>query len=137
MALAKLKQDATLARLAGITLPDGATWATAARSDALALLSAMGLPTRRDEYWRYTDPASLIVADAPPAALFDNGEAPLFAGVDRIALVFVDGVFDAAQSDDLAGAGIEIHRLADVAQRDIHWAKDLYGTLESRGQHPV
>jgi Fe-S cluster assembly protein SufD len=137
MALAKLKQDATLARLAGITLPDGATWATAARSDALARLSAMGLPTRRDEYWRYTDPASLIVADAPPAALFDNGEAPLFAGVDRIALVFVDGVFDAAQSDDLAGVGIEIHRLADVVQRDIHWAKDLYGTLESRGQHPV
>ncbi|WP_322888925.1 MULTISPECIES: SufB/SufD family protein [unclassified Yoonia] len=137
MALAKLKEDATLARLAGITLPDGATWATAARSDALARLSAMGLPTRRDEYWRYTDPASLIAADAPPAALFDNGEGPLFAGVDRIALVFVDGVFDAAASSDLAGEGVEIHRLSDVTQRDIHWAKDLYGTLESRGQNPV
>jgi Fe-S cluster assembly protein SufD len=28
----------------------------------------MGLPTRRDEYWKYTDPDSLTQADQAPAA---------------------------------------------------------------------
>jgi Fe-S cluster assembly protein SufD len=137
MAVAKLKEDATTARLAAVTLPDGAVWAQAARQDALARVSAMGLPHKRDEYWRYTDPAALVAVDAPKAALFDNGEAPLFADLDRIAIVFVDGVFDAAQSDDLAGTGLDIARLSDVMGHDIHWAKDLYATLEKRGQAPV
>ncbi|WP_322892549.1 MULTISPECIES: SufB/SufD family protein [unclassified Yoonia] len=137
MAVAQLKLDTTTNRLAAVTLPDGAVWAQAARSDALARVSAMGLPTRRDEYWRYTDPASLVAVDAPAAALFDNGEGPLFAGLDKIALVFVDGVFDASQSDDLTGVGLEIDHLSTATQADIHWATDLYGKLEERGQHPV
>lgn len=137
MALAQLKLDATTARLARVTLPDGAVWAQAARSDALARVSAMGMPTRRDEYWRYTDPASLVAVDAPAAALFDNGEGPLFAGVDKISLVFVDGIFDAAQSDDLTGSGLDIDHLSAATQADIHWAKDIYGKLEERGQNPV
>jgi Fe-S cluster assembly protein SufD len=98
----------------------------------------MGLPTRRDEYWRYTDPSDLTAPDAPPAATFDAGdEAPLFDGIDRVRLVFVDGVFDAAASDDPAQAGVEIERLAQAGQTDIHWARDLYGVLEARGQTPV
>src|SRR5690606_11113408 len=38
---------------------------------------------------------------------------------------------------DLQLNGIEIERLADATQRDIHWAKDLFGVLEARGQKPV
>jgi len=46
-------------------------------------------------------------------------------------------VFDAEASDPLEGEGIEIERLADAMQRDIHWVRDLYGVLETRGQTPV
>ena len=137
MALAKLKQDTTEARLAGMTLPAGAGWAQTARADALARVRAMGLPTRRDEYWKYTDPTSLTAVDAPQAALFDAGETPLFDAVDRVKIVFVDGVFDAEASDDLTAEGVVIERLSDVMATDIHWAKDLYGVLETRGQKPV
>ncbi len=137
MALAKLKTDTTQARLAGLVLPKGAGWATAARADALARVQQMGLPTKRDEYWRYTDPASLTVAAAPEAAVFVNDETPLFDAVDRIKIVFVDGVFDADASDDLTGENVQIERLADAMARDIHWAKDLYGVLETRSQTPV
>ena len=137
MAVAQMKLDTTTNRLAAVSVPDGAVWAQAARADALARVSAMGLPTRRDEYWKFTDPASLVAIDAPAAALFDNGEGPLFAGVDKISLVFVDGIFDATQSDDLTGTGLEIDHLSAATQADIHWAKDLYGTLEQRGQTPV
>ncbi len=137
MALAKLKADTTAARLSGVSLPDGAGWANAARADALARVQQMGLPTKRDEYWKYTDPASLTAADPPTAALFHNDEGPLFDAVDRVRIVFVDGVFDAAASDDLSAEGLEIERLVDATARDIHWAKDVYGVLEARGQVPV
>ncbi len=136
MALAKAKQDATAARIAGLRLPEGG-WTAPARKAALGRLSAMGLPGRRDEYWRYTDPSALLSPEVPPAALFDPKENPAFDDVDRLKLTFVDGVFDAGASDDLELAGIEIERLAEASAQDIHWARDLYGTLEARGQDPV
>jgi len=136
MAVAQAKTDALSARLDALDLPRGG-FTRAARAEALARLQAMGLPHRRDEYWKYTDPASLIAAEAPAAALFDNGEPPVFDTIDRLRLVFVDGVFDAAASDDPALAGVEICRLAEADAADIHWAKSLYGVLEARGQDPV
>ncbi len=136
MALPQQKLDATEDRLSALRLPEGG-WSDAARRDALARVRAMGLPSRRDEYWKYTRPDTLVQADAPRAALFDAHEAPIFGEIDRLTLVFVDGVFDADASDDLSLAGVEIERLATSADRDVHWAKDLYGTLEARGQDPV
>lgn len=131
-ALAKAKADLTADRLDGLTLPDGAAWAQRARSEALVRLTDMGLPHRRDEYWKYTDPSSLVAPIAPKAALFDNDEGPAFDGVDRIKIVFVDGVFDAESSSDLQAEGLEIERLSEATQRDIHWAKELFGVLEAR-----
>jgi Fe-S cluster assembly protein SufD len=137
MALPELKKDATAARLDRLTLPESAAWAGTARQEALARVSKMGLPHKRDEYWRYTDPVSLVTPDPIEAALFDNDEGPLFADRDRVKVVFVDGVFDASQSDDLAAEGLEIELLSEATKTDIHWAKDVYGVLETNGQTPV
>ena len=134
MSVANPKADTTAARLNALTMPTGG-WSEPARRDALTRVQAMGLPHRRDEYWRYTTPDSLNAPEAPSAAVFDDDEAPLFSAHDRLKLVFVDGVFDPAQSDDLSLAGVEIGRLADAS--DLHWARDLYGVLEARGQVPV
>ena len=41
-----------------LTMPD-AGCTRAAREDALARVLEMGLPGRRDEYWKYTRPDSL------------------------------------------------------------------------------
>jgi len=102
---------------------------------ALAAERAAVLPTKRDEYWRYTDPRDLVAETAPKAAVFDDGgEAPIFEAVDCVKIVFNDGVFDADSSDDLAVAGVEISRLAEGAPA---WAAELYGTLETEGQTPV
>lgn len=136
--IARARAEATGARLAGQALPSGGAWVTAARREALARLQALGLPDRRDEYWKYTDPTTLSAAEPIAAALFDlKGEPPMFHEMDRLRVVFVDGVFDPAASDDLALAGVEIERLATAAAADIHWARDLYGVLEARGQEPV
>lgn len=137
MALPQKKLDATEARLEGLSLPEGAAWATTAREAALGRVKAMGLPERRDEYWKYTRPDTLVQADVPPAATFESDEAPMYEGVDRLKIVFVDGKFDAAASDDLSLEGVTIERLSEAAKSDIHWAKDVYGVLEERGQTPV
>ncbi|MDG1529722.1 MAG: SufD family Fe-S cluster assembly protein [Paracoccaceae bacterium] len=121
-----------------ITLPAAGVWGTKSRKDALARLTAMGLPNRRDEYWKYTRPETLTSATPTPAAIFDgNDEAPMFDAIDCLQITFIDGVFDANSSDDLEMAGVSIERLATAMENDIHWAKDLYGTLETNGQNPV
>ncbi len=136
--VARQRAEATEAWLDGRDLPAGGAWATTARREALARLRTLGLPDRRDEYWKYTDPRSLTEREAPSAALFDPaGEPAMFHEIDRVKLVFVDGVFDAAQSDDPSLAGVEIERLAEASQADIHWARELFGVLEARGQEPV
>lgn len=137
MALPQVKQDATDARLAALTLPGGSGWLGAARADALARVQATGLPGARDEYWKYTRPDTLTAPDAVDAAVLLTDEAPVFDAIDSVKLVFVDGVFDAAVSDDATLAGVEIAQLEEAGAADIHWAKDLYGVLESAGQKPV
>jgi len=137
-AVAQPKLDALSARLAGLALPEGGKWARAARDGARARLEAMGLPAPRDEYWRFTRPATLNAAEPLAAPLFDHGgEAPVFGTTDRLKIVFVDGVFDAEASDPLDLSGVEIETLETAARADIHWARDLYGVLEERGQSPV
>ena len=137
LALKQAKQEAARTRLDGIALPRGAGWITAAREAALARLIEMGLPGRRDEYWKFTRPDTLTQAEAPKAAVFAHEQRPVFDGMDRLRIVFVDGVFDAQASDPLDLAGVEIERLETAAGADIHWAGELYGALELRGQDPV
>ena len=103
-ALKQAKQAAAATRLDGVALPAGGAWITMAREGALARLREMGLPGRRDEYWKYTRPDTLTQPEAPEAAVFDADEVPVFDGIDRVKIVFVDGVFDAAGSDPLPGS---------------------------------
>ncbi|TNC67568.1 Fe-S cluster assembly protein SufD [Rubellimicrobium roseum] len=131
------KLQATASRLEGLTLPESGAWLRHAREGALARVEAMGLPIRRDEYWRFTDPATLTAPEPTPAAPLSDGEGEPFAGVTPLRLVFVDGRFDAATSDALDLDGLRIERLAEAGALDLHWAQGLYGALETDGQSPV
>ena len=138
MAVPALKLDGAQALLAAWPEPRGeAAWASAARARAGRWLAERGAPARRDEYFRYTDPTSLTVQPAIPAAVRTPEEAPIYEAIDRVRLVFVDGVFAPEKSDAPELAGVEITPLAEVLRTDIHWARDLFGTLEANGQVPV
>ncbi|MCV6824447.1 MULTISPECIES: SufB/SufD family protein [Halocynthiibacter] len=133
MALA-LETDALLAdRLAGLeAVAKGAT--QAARRSAAARVADMGLPTRRDEYWKFTRPDALTVAEPAAAGALNLDESP-FDAANPLTLVFRDGMFDAEASDALEGENLTIDLLSAAA--DIHWAGEIYGTLETAGQTPV
>lgn len=106
----------------------------ALKAGAQARLEAMGLPTRRDEYWRYTDPRALLADQIAPAPLPPkDAEPPLFATLDRIVVTFTDGVLDLAASDLSGAEGLELVPIAAAPG----WAQDLLGTLEAAGQRPV
>lgn len=120
-----------------LTLPEGGKWASEARKAALKRFQSMGMPTRRDEYWKFTRPDELTKTDATPAKILVTGEQPVFCEVDRLRLVFVDGVFDPDISDPMAMENVEIETLEAASSSDIHWARDLFGALEARGQEPV
>ncbi|QDY69222.1 SufB/SufD family protein [Qingshengfaniella alkalisoli] len=137
MAVAQPKLDALEARLASLALPEPTGCLADTRKDALERLNKMGLPGARDEYWKYTRPVTLTQVEPVPAALFDEDDPEMFSEIDRVRLVFVDGIFSADESDDPAQAGVSVEMLTDVVARDIHWAKDVYGVLETRGQTPV
>ncbi len=130
------RQVATEALLDTLELPTGGCTEVARRA-ALARVRSMGLPQRRDEYWKYTRPDTFLSATVPPADLFDNEEGLIFGEFDRLKIVFVDGVFDPDASDDLTLEGVRIDRLEDICCTDIHWAKEIYGVLETSGQSPV
>jgi Fe-S cluster assembly protein SufD len=120
-----------------LALPKGGAWITEARKAALARLKTTGLPHRRDEYWKFTRPDELSKDDATPAPVLVIDEEPVFCNVDRLRLIFVDGVLDRDISDPLALEHVEIEPLTDAAKADLHWARDLYGVLEANGQTPV
>ena len=103
-----------------------------ARADAESRLEAMGLPGRRDEYWRWTRPEGFTgPLQAFPA---HTEERPFFDDLDALHLVFVDGCLDLAQSDPINSMdGVEIAPLAKAGA----WATDLYGQIEQMGQTPV
>ena len=122
--------------LAAAPRPGGeAGWAADARRAAADRLLAMGGPVARDEYWRYTDPAPLIAPEPEGGA--PEARRPIFEDADALRIVFVDGVFDPAQSDPLELSGVEVQPLAEALATDIHWAKDLFGVLEAAGHDPV
>lgn len=132
------QQNAVEALLARYSAPQQATdWAETARRAARGRVLALGAAGRRDEYWRYTNPAALNAETAPQVEILTLDETPVFDGVEKLLITFVDGVFDPSQSDDLSCEGLEISTLETAMTADIHWAADVFGALEANGQSPV
>ena len=138
MAVPAIKLDAAGTLLGAWSAPQGeAGWARVARERAARRLAERGAPSRRDEYWRFTDPTSLTAIPAARAAVPAEVKRPMFEDVERVRLAFVDGVFDPERSDVPEDAGVTIEPLASVLDTDIHWARELFGQLEAKGQVPV
>jgi Fe-S cluster assembly protein SufD len=136
MALAQTKITATQDRLNALCLSQSG-WSASARADAHGRVIALGLPVRRDEYWKYTRPDELTSPNVINAEVSAEDNTSIFGSLDCLSIVFEDGIFNAEKSDKLEDAEITLELLSEVNDLDIHWATGLYGVLETKGQAPV
>jgi Fe-S cluster assembly protein SufD len=93
----------------------------ASRKAAIARFAELGLPTRRHEEWKYTNPATIAKVAWQPAqaAAIDRGALDaLGLPLDGPRLVFVNGRFDAALSDAAADPSVVLAPFAEVAARE-------------------
>jgi len=77
------------------------------RQEALSLFKKVGLPSKRDEDWKYTDVsrlADLLEAGSSHADIAIEGLG--IADLDAYRMVFINGVFDEAQSNLPDGVSI-------------------------------
>ncbi|MEM6422476.1 MAG: SufD family Fe-S cluster assembly protein [Pseudomonadota bacterium] len=126
--------------LSALPLPDGeAGWARDVRAAARTRLLDAGAPVKRDEYWRFTDPARLTVPLAPVEATSGapGPDDDAFAGIDAVTAAFVNGRFRPDLSDPLAQDGLAVGQLAEVTAQDISVAREVFGVLEAAGQEKV
>lgn len=133
------KRSAAEAMLSSMPAPAGeAGWAREARAAARTRLLEAGAPARRDEYWKYTDPAPL----AAPLTLADGGEAAdrggdPFRGLTAAVARFVGGRFRADLSAPLTQPGLAVTRLSETLSQDISIMRGVFGVLEADGQEKV
>ncbi|MFN3614746.1 MAG: Fe-S cluster assembly protein SufD [Rubrimonas sp.] len=118
-----MKQDLAARLLEGPAPAGEAAWAAAARRAAAQRLTDMGGPVKRDEYWKYTDPAPLTAPAAPAAA------APAFDGIAATPLI----VGEPAPTVE----GVEILPLDRALSADLGFARELFGALEAAGHEKV
>ncbi|MEX1017359.1 MAG: Fe-S cluster assembly protein SufD [Phycisphaeraceae bacterium] len=115
--------DQSLARFESLAKPRldaGPAWLRTLREQALARFTDLGLPTRKDEEWRYTDPARLTQTQFT----LDTGDVKVtreqvarFAipGLDAHTLVFVNGRYVPDLSDlGTLSAGVTVLPLTEA-----------------------
>ena len=94
------------------------------REEAFARFEAHGLPTRKHEYWKYTNVRGLT----PDIGVSTQDNADPFAHVDAYRIIFVDGRIDMPRSDHAALAEV-----ADIAGTEgAPWMEGVFNTLQNR-----
>ena len=117
-------------------LPGGAA-ALKRREEAIGRFSALGLPHRRIEAWKYTDLRNLMKEALPPSVVaapvsakqLDEVLGPL-AKLEAMRVVFVDGFYAEALSDTRSVPGLAVMALRQaLAER-----RRMIGRLRNRGR---
>jgi Fe-S cluster assembly protein SufD len=116
------------------------SWLAEVRREAMGRFLSLGIPTTKDEEWRYTNVRSLATTDFSRAESQDveaERLSPYFlAGDEGSRLVFVNGVYDASLScvEGLPD-GLTVGSLRDVSAGDGSWLADHFTKEACVGEH--
>jgi Fe-S cluster assembly protein SufD len=128
------KSDELLSFISSLDLPKDSL---PIRKEALENIKRVGLPSKRDEYWKYTDPKRFSEPLGEVPERVKSHQLQLFDDFGVIKLVFTDGLFDPKESDSLDDQKLQFEPLSQLSHVEDSWLSDFYGTLERRGQKPV
>ena len=125
-------------------LPGGRAVAEA-RKAAIGVFSALGLPHRRIEQWKYTDLRSALKEALPPAtgeqakvtAQEIDGALESLAGLDAVRLVFVDGLYRPELSSADAIAGLEMSSFGSALAKSAGRDGEVLSRATAPGQEAV
>ncbi len=116
--------------------PHGPAWLLDLRRSAFARLESRGLPTAKDEDWRFTSLAGLSALSLAPPRPADAAALLAPAPQDGARLVFVNGRYSAALSRTAAlPAGAILASLADALERAPEKVRPHLGRLAGAGEH--
>ena len=134
MPLSQKLSDDLNQRISSLKLPKNNT---KKRCEALKRIKVMGLPSRRDEYWKYTNPSLFNNLFSDKNVVKGSDDKLNFDSIGCFKLIFTDGVFDQESSDSLESEELELVRISDSSVDKANWLEDFYGSLEEAGQNPV
>jgi Fe-S cluster assembly protein SufD len=121
---------AVAATLPGHELP----WLRDLRAQAIERVRELGLPTIRNERWKYTNLSSLAAVAFEPAAADSSsvspGQLPSIIGGCRV--VFVDGSYRADLSTGSLPRGVALTSLAELLREHPDRARTLFGEHDGR-----
>ena len=125
-------------------LPGGAA-VLKRREEAIGRFSALGLPHRRIEAWKYTDlrnlmkealPPSLAVSVPVSAKQLDAALGPL-AKLDAMRVVFVDGFYAEALSDTRSVPGLAVMSLGRALADEADATSDRLLEIDGIDNEPI
>lgn len=121
----------------------GQPWFGELREANLARFAQLGIPTRKNEQWKYTDIKPVVEKDywqsaATEAAISANKLAAFeLQGLDPIRLVFVNGYYSAELSETNIGIeGLTVESLSESLNNRPTLLKDHLGTLSREVKSP-
>ena len=120
----------------------GTTWLDNRRSQARSLLEGVGLPTTRQEDWKYTNIRPITRKTFHPVSAScgwhdrDHLESVKLPGLDSHRLVFADGILvrELSSCEELP-AGVTVASVADVLRADDARLEKLLGSALPSSPH--
>ena len=109
------------------------SWLNTFRKKARERFYKIGVPIQKDEEWRLSYPQYFTKPSILKSKVKKESTVTPFDQMDRTILVFVDGVYKEEDSV-LRHDNIDISHIADIAEIENHWAKEIYGVLEEESQ---
>ena len=93
-----------------------------------------GIPLSIDEEWRLSSPDHFNKVSQVSDEKHYNEVSSPFKKMEKVSLVFVDGVFSKNNSNCANVVGIEVTSLEEVITDDDHWSKYIFGKIEQNSQ---
>ena len=105
------------------------SWLRQFRDDSKNRFLEMGAPLQSDEEWRLSDPK--LFTNTNYEKNNDKAEKIIspFDQLDRIILVFIDGVFSKEDSDFREIDSLSLIALDDAGDIENDWAKKVFGKI--------